>query len=133
VKCLSVRQPYAHWIIHPELFLPVGLEPKAIENRTWRVNYRGRLLIHASGTFEEGAIESWLAKMPLLAGVVPLRSADYRLGAIVGMVDLVDIVQESRSRWYIPGQYGWVLANARAIEPIAYKGQRGLFEVRRDR
>jgi hypothetical protein len=45
------------------------------------------------------------------------------------MVDLVDIVRESRSLWSVPGQYGWVLANAQAIEPIVYKGQQGLFEV----
>jgi Protein of unknown function, DUF488 len=129
VKCLSIRQPYADWIVHPEWFLSAGLQPKTVENRTWRVAYQGRLVIHASGTFEEGAIESWLAKMPLLAGVIPLRAEDYRLGAIVGVADLVDIVQESRSPWHVLGQYGWMLANARAVEPIAYKGRQGLFEI----
>ncbi|MCL2374741.1 MAG: ASCH domain-containing protein [Treponema sp.] len=40
VKTLSVRQPFASLICH-------GV--KAVENRTWKTDYRGRLLIHASG------------------------------------------------------------------------------------
>lgn len=40
VKTLSVRQPYAALIC-------AGV--KTVENRTWKTDYRGRLLIHASG------------------------------------------------------------------------------------
>jgi hypothetical protein len=40
VKTLSVRQPYA-------TFICAGV--KKVENRTWKTDYRGRLLIHASG------------------------------------------------------------------------------------
>jgi hypothetical protein len=40
VKTLSVKQPYAS-------FLCYGI--KTVENRTWKTDYRGRLLIHASG------------------------------------------------------------------------------------
>jgi hypothetical protein len=40
VKTLSVRQPYA-------MFICCGV--KTVENRTWKTDYRGRLLIHASG------------------------------------------------------------------------------------
>ena len=39
-KTLSVRQPYATLIC-------AGV--KTVENRTWKTDYRGRLLIHASG------------------------------------------------------------------------------------
>jgi hypothetical protein len=39
-KVLSVRQPYATLIC-------AGV--KTIENRTWKTDYRGKLLIHASG------------------------------------------------------------------------------------
>lgn len=41
MKCLSVRQPYAHYIC-------AGL--KTVENRTWTTKYRGRVLIHACDT-----------------------------------------------------------------------------------
>ena len=40
MKTLSVRQPYATLIC-------AGV--KAVENRTWKTPYRGRLLIHATG------------------------------------------------------------------------------------
>jgi hypothetical protein len=39
-KTLSVKQPYA-------AFICAGV--KTVENRTWKTDYRGRLLIHASG------------------------------------------------------------------------------------
>ena len=129
MKCLSIRQPYADWIVHPERFLAAGLQPKAIENRTWKVAHRGRLAIHAGGTFEEDAIVYWLAKEPRLAGVVPMNQEDYALSSIVGVADLVDIVQQSDNPWHVPGQHGWVLKNARAIEPVKHKGRQGLFEV----
>ena len=41
MKTLSVKQPYASFICH-------GI--KTIENRTWKTDYRGKLLIHASGS-----------------------------------------------------------------------------------
>ncbi|MCL2557473.1 MAG: ASCH domain-containing protein [Treponema sp.] len=40
VKTLSVQQPYASMICY-------GV--KAVENRSWKTDYRGRILIHASG------------------------------------------------------------------------------------
>jgi Protein of unknown function, DUF488 len=129
MKCLSIRQPYADWIVHPEIFLAAGLQPKAIENRTWKVSHRGPLAIHAGSTFEEDAIAFWLAKEPRLAGVVPLKPEYYALGAIVGVAELVDIVQTSNNPWHIQGQYGWVLANAQAIGPVKQKGRQGLFEI----
>jgi hypothetical protein len=39
-KVISIKQPYA-------TFICAGI--KTVENRTWKTNYRGRLLIHASG------------------------------------------------------------------------------------
>jgi len=40
VKTLSVKQPFASLICH-------GI--KTVENRTWKTDYRGKILIHASG------------------------------------------------------------------------------------
>ena len=40
MKTLSIRQPFASLICR-------GI--KTIENRSWKTNYRGKLLIHASG------------------------------------------------------------------------------------
>jgi hypothetical protein len=40
LKTLSIQQPYASLVAY-------GV--KKIENRTWQTNYRGKVLIHASG------------------------------------------------------------------------------------
>ena len=46
IKVLSVRQPFAHWLLHthPEF------GPKIFENRSWagRSKFRGQLFIHVS-------------------------------------------------------------------------------------
>jgi hypothetical protein len=58
MKTLSVKQPYATLIC-------AGV--KAVENRTWKTNYRGKMLIHASGDnwsffSTEHLPQSWLNK-----------------------------------------------------------------------
>ena len=40
VKVLSVKNPFAYWILQGG---------KDVENRTWTTDYRGRLYIHVSG------------------------------------------------------------------------------------
>ena len=45
MKAISIKQPWASLIAH-------GI--KDIENRTWRTNYRGRVLIHAGASKKEG-------------------------------------------------------------------------------
>lgn len=72
LPCLSVRQPYADLIVHAD---------KWCENRSWRTNYRGPLLIHASGTADRGDLEAF-ARYP---GSRPRSS-------IVGMATLVDVL-----------------------------------------
>ena len=48
VKVLTVKQPWASLIVH-------GI--KDIENRSWRTNFRGRVLIHSSA---KGDCQVWL-------------------------------------------------------------------------
>jgi hypothetical protein len=131
ILCLSIRQPYAMWLSNPALFESVNVPIKAIENREWNTPYRGPLLIHASKTFEHEAINYWIDGIfPELATVVPLLSQGYPTGAIVGIADLVDVVWRSNDPWFV-GSYGFVLANARPLKPIPYRGQLKLFPVPR--
>lgn len=104
--------------------------PKYIENRDrdFTGGYRGPVLIHQSKTFEEGAIDHWSWQFGKLGNAVSLNSKDYPLGAIVGKADLVDVIEDSDDPWFV-GRYGIVLANARPIDPIPYRGTLGLFEV----
>lgn len=113
MKTLSVRNPWA-WAI--------AQGHKAIENRSWSTGYRGPLAIHASKTFDRAALNEIVERH----GLVP--PVDATAGAIVCVVDLVDVVQRSRSRWFT-GPFGWILRNPRPIQPIAIRGRLGLFEV----
>lgn len=111
---LTVRQPWAHAIIHCW---------KDIENRTWSTDYRGPLAIHAGKVYdEEGRL--FMQRQNLH---VP---DDLISGAIIGVVDLVDCTHTvSDSPWAEPGVWHWRLANPHAVRPIYLRGQQGLFTV----
>ena len=87
-KVLTIKQPWAHAIVH------LG---KDVENRSWRANYKGPLLIHASAHREGDARE----RLAEYLGRPPTQEDLDRLptGAIIGVVDLVDYVKDSDSRW----------------------------------
>lgn len=112
MKALSIRQPWAHAIIH------MG---KDIENRKWATEHRGPLLIHASKTPDQWRLGEWSA-----AKRVDPEQLQY--GGIIGIVDLVDCVTASSSSWFY-GPYGFVLANPRPLRFHECRGQLGLFEV----
>lgn len=121
MKAISVRQPYAWLIVN---------DWKNIENRSWSTTYRGSLLIHASRRVESDMIP-WVvqqAKKADDAGGFPPASPIFRIGGIIGIVDLVDVVTISDNEWF-NGPYGWVLANARPLEFYPCVGKVGLFDV----
>lgn len=115
---LSVRQPWAHAIVH------LG---KDIENRTRRFGHRGPTLIHASAGVTPQEYEdarAFMVRQGLPSHQLPTFSA-LRRGGIVGLVDIVDSVSgadvRSGSPWWM-GPYGLVLANARPLPFIECKG-----------
>ncbi|MBA2391168.1 MAG: hypothetical protein H0V70_00300 [Ktedonobacteraceae bacterium] len=128
VMGLSIQQPYAQWLANPGQFMNASIRPKTIENRTWTTRYRGPLLIHASTTFDHDAIDYWIGRCPELEHVIPLHEQAYAKGAFVGIADLIEVVHQSPDPWFI-GPYGFVLANARPLEPIPYRGQLKVFPV----
>jgi hypothetical protein len=110
VKAITIRQPWAWAII---------FGGKDIENRTWSTNYRGPLLIRAGAAYRADA---WLPR-----GVHPPDREDLDFSAIIGVVDLVDVIEKSRSRWF-QGDYGFVLRNPRALSrPIRCSGKLSLW------
>lgn len=112
MKCLTVRQPWAHLIAQGG---------KDIENRTWLTHYRGPLIIHASQQMK-GEDLAWVKA----EHGIHLVHAALQRGVTICMVDLVDIVTESKSKWF-EGTYGWVLKNPRPLPRIPMRGQMGLF------
>jgi hypothetical protein len=110
--CISVREPWATAIFS------LG---KNVENRTWRTTYRGRLCIHVSTGKVERADLAFLK----------LRACDLALppGCIVGFVDLYGITAGSRSQWARRDCWHWLLRDAVLIEPVRWRGLRGLFRA----
>lgn len=100
-KVLTVKQPWSYLICS-------GVKP--IENRTWKTNYRGRVLIHASGnsiTFKQfcNYIENLDNEDLGLQKIV--RENCFRkswlhtleTSAIIGSVEIVDCVINYPSIW----------------------------------
>lgn len=116
LPALSIRQPWC-WLI-----LNCG---KDVENRDWKTNYRGPLLIHAGKQMDKdfpwGQLDTPDRNMPL--------TKDYPLGGIVGIATLVDVVTSSTSPWF-SGRYGFVLRDVQALPFMPYSGALGLFPVR---
>lgn len=109
---------------------------KRVENRVWRRDYRGRLVIHAgTNTSREAGIRAALQK----AGVRDLPSTqqlDALRGHLVGTVELADIVaidgapQQVRSEPFCEGPYCWLLSDPRRLKrPVPCRGAQQLWNV----
>jgi hypothetical protein len=109
-KVLTVRQPWAHLII-------AGIKP--IENRVWQTSYRGTILIHAGQSYD---------RWPDLEREFEIDPKRLVYGAVIGSVELIDIVTEHPSPFFF-GPYGWVLQSPRPIDPVPLRGQLRLFNA----
>jgi hypothetical protein len=109
MNAISVQQPAAAAILE-------GQEP--VKYLAWQTYHRGPLLIHAAKSVrgKKGADEP---------------APDSVSNAVIGVVDLVDCVQEERpGADPDEGAFYWVLINARVFgSPIPANGKVGLFQV----
>ena len=118
MKALSIRQPFIYAILD---------EGKDIENRSWQRDFRGWVALHASGQPHRDP------GFPPGIRVPDLKTLDY--SAICGVARVVDIVTNSRSKWFRRPDdgsinFGWVLADPTPLKnPIPCKGWLGLWEV----
>jgi hypothetical protein len=116
LRAITVRQPWAHAILH------LG---KNIENRSWPTHHRGPLLIHAGTRRLPNPREMLAEYMNRAPSEESLR--DLPCGCIVGVVDLVDCVRNSKSKWADREQWHWVLQKPRPLNPVKCKGRLGLW------
>ncbi|WP_245477586.1 MULTISPECIES: ASCH domain-containing protein [unclassified Mesorhizobium] len=125
---LSVRQPWV-WAI-----LNGG---KDIENRDWPTKIRGRVCLHASQGMTRGEYEDCLDTIhqislthPFPPGLVLPSFEQLDRGGIIGSVEIVDCVADSRSPWFF-GRFGFVLRNPELLPEISpVKGALGFFKWR---
>ena len=129
-KCLTVQQPFAWGIMAGQ---------KKIENRGRPTKYRGPLWIHAGvsrSTLAGTTPEEWRVDEEAgsnLPGCPEFK--DLVFGAILGVVDLVDCIDEEAAfhpdydSVHTLGPWCWVLANVRPLKKpiLGVKGQLGIW------
>lgn len=129
VPCISIRQPWASLIFIDSPFR------KDVENRSWRAPARiigQSVLIHASKacSFGDATIAQDYARRILpRQDQTAFGFMEKPRGGIVGMVTVVDCMRDSASPWAIPGQWHWILADARPLPFFTCKGRLGIFKV----
>lgn len=103
MKAITIKQPWASLI---------ALGIKDIENRTWKTNYRGRVLIHSSAKpdvepyrlFNDDQISAIEKQVGNILEV--FESYDHN-SMIIGSVEIVDCVQNDPSVWAEKGVWNW--------------------------
>jgi hypothetical protein len=119
MKALAIHQPWA-WLI--------AAGHKRIENRSWRTNFRGPLLIHATLKLDVAGFDLATFMLRQTNPGITIERARLQLGGIVGRVELVDIVTHSDSPWF-SGPLGWVLCGAQVLPFRRIRGRQNLFDV----
>ena len=117
VRCLSVQQPFAWALLHAG---------KDIENRSWRTNYRGPVLIHTGKTWYPGWKPADLQDTCDAIGCGVTVPQFMPRGGIVGVLEIIGCVREHDSPWFW-GPFGFVVGNARALPFWPCNGKRGFF------
>lgn len=114
MKALSILQPYAWLIVTGR---------KDIENRVWRTEYRGPVLIHAGKTYPKRDYEDDAE------GVPGYPAREEMIGGIVGIATITGCVSKSDSKWF-NGPWGFTLTNAQALPKLVpMRGALGFFDV----
>jgi hypothetical protein len=123
MKVLSVKNPWAYWIMY---------YGKTVENRTWKTDFRGRILIHASMRWDNVPYSRWQG---VLKGPITFMDVDKEIekckslnGHILGSVEIYDCVCGANDSWAQPGFWHWILKDPKPCQPIPVKGSLGLWE-----
>jgi hypothetical protein len=108
-RVLSIKNPWAYLIVS-------GI--KDVENRSWKTNYRGKLLIHSTQTPIKFNTYDELFTTDQIKSIKEYNINFNKLfnSAIIGESELVDCIQNSNSIWAESGQWHWVLSNQKIYE-----------------
>ena len=122
MKALTIKEPWATLIIEGY---------KKYEFRSWKTNYRGKILIHAGLSLEKDMKERFKD-----------YDLEYKLGYIIGEAEIVDCIlvdkklneQLKKINPVVYGRsnhvenYAWKLENIKKYDnPISCKGKLGLW------
>lgn len=121
-SAISLKQPFAELIRR---------KTKTIETRKWSTKYTGPILIHASKTqVPVGALDE--ITMGFIEEILNYEKPQFTLGAFVAVANIVDCVPfEEHHIWRaccgLYTGFAFILEDIKAIEPIPYKGELGIF------
>lgn len=139
LKAISMWQPWASLWLSPN---------KRHETRHWETKHRGRLLVHAAKKFVRN-IDPDLGDI-LSSEFGGHWGMELPTGAIIGMVDLVDVIPTERLYSvysemtddqltdgacgdFSVGRFGWRRGTYwRFPQPIPYRGRQSMFDVPRE-
>ena len=127
MKALTIKEPWATLIIE---------KYKEYEFRSWKTNYKGKILIHAGLSLEKNMLERFKE-----------YNFDYKCGYIIGEAELVDCIKVDKEfndkllneNKLVYGKsnhvekYAWELEDIVIYkEPIYVKGKLGLWDYNDD-
>ena len=132
LKAISLWQPYCSLI---------ALGIKQYETRSWKTNYRGKLLICSTAKLTKKQYQQY-RKICSSVELPAWNEINFPCGKAIAICDLVDcipitssFIQEQSEKeinsgdWEV-GHYAWKLENIQPItEPFAVKGKQGLFNI----
>ena len=123
MKALSIRQPWAWLIVNGH---------KDIENRTWPTRFRGRVLIHASKGMTRDEYDDVADFLEYTeTGIALPKREELERGGIVGVATITDCIPADRraSPWHMEDQFGFQIADAKALPFTECKGALGFFDI----
>lgn len=137
MKALSIRNPWAWYIIHAG---------KTVENRGTRWAYRGPVLIHVGASLTRDEYRAWREAGEAMRSDAHPRPklpeyGDMLRGGFVGIVRITDCVEHpnygnptNSKGWRMgsePGSptFGYGLADARVLPFVPAKGALGIYDV----
>ena len=125
MKVLTIKQPWATLIMQKN---------KRFEFRSWKTNYRGKLLIHAGKGVDKQAVKRLKKYLP----------DDLPSGKILGKVEIIDCIkcdenfkkmcQKENADIYAPTMFeenfAWQIDNVEVFDnQIETKGKLGLWNI----
>lgn len=125
MKVITIKQPFASLIVE---------NIKKYEFRTWKTNYRGKILIHAGKNVDKNAMKKF-----------EKYNLDYPTGCIIGIASITDCIKvDDNFRNILKSEndlvysnaiknkewngYGFKLEKISKIEPIKVNGKLSLWE-----
>jgi len=117
---LSIRQPWAWLICHAG---------KDIENRTWKTNFRGHFLVHASKGLTRTEYDDACEWVSMDVGSIAIPAyEDLERGGIIGRAVMTDCLRYYPSPWF-QGPFGFVIDNPKPLPFFPCKGALGFFRL----